>query len=371
MKRSVKILSFVLSVCMIISVLGICASAEEPTPQSRLLILSPKCEEGSVLGKNDYQINDTFSMLISDNKKRITFKNTAMTKSALQNAVSSFAKQTEAPVNYVYVTATGSVDSDGNAKVYLCDDGIYYSELREMLDAISGKVVIMIDADYSGDAISKSGEVNTASANVLDEKNEIETFNSSDIEQQIVDVFTKDESRLNDFETYANESAEKFDGKLKYIVFCSCLSNEMTGKKDMGFATEAWTSSFAVDTNDNTKYFADANNDNILTAKEVNDYTCQYLKDNYPERAEEYHPCYYSYYYFDTIYYKDFILGDVNMDGSVNMKDTLVLRQYISGSTSLNSRQIQLADINQDGTVNMKDYLFLRKYIAGQSVTEA
>ena len=61
--------------------------------------------------------------------------------------------------------------------------------------------------------------------------------------------------------------------------------------------------------------------------------------------------------------------GDANIDQSVNMKDVLVLRQYLAGMTELAS--VQHADANVDGEVNMKDVLFLRLYLADSGETLA
>ena len=54
--------------------------------------------------------------------------------------------------------------------------------------------------------------------------------------------------------------------------------------------------------------------------------------------------------------------GDVNGDGKVNMKDVLVMRQYIAGLAAEISKTA--ADVNGDGTVNMKDVLQVRKFLA-------
>ena len=61
--------------------------------------------------------------------------------------------------------------------------------------------------------------------------------------------------------------------------------------------------------------------------------------------------------------------GDANVDQSVNMKDVLVLRQYLAGMAELAS--VPHADANVDGEVNMKDVLFLRLYLAGGGETLA
>lgn len=56
-------------------------------------------------------------------------------------------------------------------------------------------------------------------------------------------------------------------------------------------------------------------------------------------------------------------LGDVNSDGRVNTKDSLMLKKYFTdNSVAIN---MQLADINQDGFVNTKDSYILKLIMAG------
>ncbi len=56
------------------------------------------------------------------------------------------------------------------------------------------------------------------------------------------------------------------------------------------------------------------------------------------------------------------MLGDVNGDGEVSMKDVLLMRKYLAGlDVEYNA---QNADCNGDGEVNMKDVLMLRKFLA-------
>jgi len=56
--------------------------------------------------------------------------------------------------------------------------------------------------------------------------------------------------------------------------------------------------------------------------------------------------------------------GDLNNDGSVNLKDAVLLRRYIAGGWNV-ALDENVADINKDGAVNLKDVVLLRRYIAG------
>ena len=59
-------------------------------------------------------------------------------------------------------------------------------------------------------------------------------------------------------------------------------------------------------------------------------------------------------------------IGDPNGDGTVNMKDALILRKFLAGWT-VEGDEAAL-DVNGDGSINMKDALILRKYLAGWNV---
>ena len=57
------------------------------------------------------------------------------------------------------------------------------------------------------------------------------------------------------------------------------------------------------------------------------------------------------------------IYGDADGDGSVTMKDVLLLRKHIAGlSATVDS---VAADVNGDNSIDMKDVLLMRKFIAG------
>ena len=61
--------------------------------------------------------------------------------------------------------------------------------------------------------------------------------------------------------------------------------------------------------------------------------------------------------------------GDVNADGTIDMKDVLMLRKSIAGLVKLADETV--ADVNADGSIDMKDVLLLRKFIANMDVTLA
>ena len=59
----------------------------------------------------------------------------------------------------------------------------------------------------------------------------------------------------------------------------------------------------------------------------------------------------------------DLLLGDVNGDNDINMKDVLQTRKSIAGVGGTIDKTA--ADVNGDQSVDMKDVLLIRKYIAG------
>ena len=62
---------------------------------------------------------------------------------------------------------------------------------------------------------------------------------------------------------------------------------------------------------------------------------------------------------------QNFLIGDVNNDSIISMKDILMLRRTIAGDLELNDIEALCADVDGDGIVSMKDVLKLRKIIAG------
>ena len=61
----------------------------------------------------------------------------------------------------------------------------------------------------------------------------------------------------------------------------------------------------------------------------------------------------------------DILLGDLNVDGTVNMMDALLLYGGTGGARTMTEEQTAVSDMNSDGTVNMMDALLLYKQASG------
>jgi len=60
-----------------------------------------------------------------------------------------------------------------------------------------------------------------------------------------------------------------------------------------------------------------------------------------------------------------YLLGDVNRDGVVDIKDVTVLRRYLAGMVAAEEIDLLAADCNCDGVVDIKDVTILRRFLAG------
>ena len=58
-----------------------------------------------------------------------------------------------------------------------------------------------------------------------------------------------------------------------------------------------------------------------------------------------------------------FILGDVNFDGKVTLKDSTLIRYYYSGELEFTEEQLLRADANADGKVNLKDSTRIKQHL--------
>ena len=69
---------------------------------------------------------------------------------------------------------------------------------------------------------------------------------------------------------------------------------------------------------------------------------------------------YYVEYTFDAT--KDYLLGDVNSDGKVNLFDAILVQKYSVGIITFTDEQIAIADVSRDGKVKMIDAILIQKY---------
>ena len=56
--------------------------------------------------------------------------------------------------------------------------------------------------------------------------------------------------------------------------------------------------------------------------------------------------------------------GDIDGNGTVNMRDLLTLRQALAGGYGVDV-SVEVGDLDHNGSVNMRDLLTLRQYLAG------
>ena len=67
----------------------------------------------------------------------------------------------------------------------------------------------------------------------------------------------------------------------------------------------------------------------------------------------------------EVAFIKGFDLGDVNMDGKINLIDATYVLQSYNGIRTLTSDQALLADVNKSGTVTLVDALLIMKFYNG------
>ena len=71
-------------------------------------------------------------------------------------------------------------------------------------------------------------------------------------------------------------------------------------------------------------------------------------------------------YYSFTVPAPDYIPGDVNGDGKVNVRDIGVMQQYMNGWEV--TMDMDAADVNNDGKVNVRDIGVMQQYMNGWDV---
>lgn len=59
------------------------------------------------------------------------------------------------------------------------------------------------------------------------------------------------------------------------------------------------------------------------------------------------------------------LLGDVNNDDKISIRDATLIQMYCAEIISLSNEETIKADVNEDDNVDIKDVTFLQKYLAG------
>ncbi|MBP0974298.1 MAG: RICIN domain-containing protein, partial [Oscillospiraceae bacterium] len=65
------------------------------------------------------------------------------------------------------------------------------------------------------------------------------------------------------------------------------------------------------------------------------------------------------------------VMGDVNMDGIVDIFDLAILKRHVLGNTKLSDDALVAADVTGDGAVDVLDIILLQKHLLGLDVTFA
>ena len=60
----------------------------------------------------------------------------------------------------------------------------------------------------------------------------------------------------------------------------------------------------------------------------------------------------------------DYMIGDVNFDGSIDIVDATEIQKHIVNINALSDEQLAVADVNGDGNINVIDATQIQKYIA-------
>lgn len=68
---------------------------------------------------------------------------------------------------------------------------------------------------------------------------------------------------------------------------------------------------------------------------------------------------------------KSYMVGDVNLDGTVNIDDVTLIQKYIANMTEFDSEQLKAADVTGDNDISIDDVTEIQKYLAGMITTFA
>ncbi len=217
---------------------------------------------------------------ISNTFKKNGIKNVTVfnkTLEQLNTALLDFAKEVDADdVSYVYVNCHSGYDSMG---LGYTDGGIRYISLisvRELLDQIPGKKILLFDTCHSGQAIAED-EKNSSSTRTRKLRKE-ETNQSALFLQNMISAFQPKKTAM------ARKSEMRKD---KYYVLCSSTEDELSygdliyGNRATRYWCEGGGWNYKEQKED--KYYADSNGNNVVTLEEL----YQYSYDKVVEISED------------------------------------------------------------------------------------
>ena len=74
--------------------------------------------------------------------------------------------------------------------------------------------------------------------------------------------------------------------------------------------------------------------------------------------------------YSNEVFYLYACPGDSNMDGIVDIADSVLIRRYVVGLEILTAPAKKAADVNGDGIVDIADSVMINRYVVGLDVLE-
>lgn len=123
---------------------------------------------------------------------------------------------------------------------------------------------------------------------------------------------------------------------------------------------EPYTYKFIVTNSDTSEKVEELADKNVFTwtPKEAGNYAVTaYVSDANGKESSK------------TLYYQvsdhaEDMMGDINFDGEVDLKDILLIQKEMAELLTFSDRQRAVADVNRDGAVDLKDILQIQKYMA-------
>ncbi|MGN0460151.1 MAG: CotH kinase family protein [Ruminococcus sp.] len=105
-------------------------------------------------------------------------------------------------------------------------------------------------------------------------------------------------------------------------------------------------------------------NDSIATEQTLdlylNNYNNFYILDKESGIKDEYG---FTKYSANADVFTSGLIGDVNLDGEVNIKDVTLIQRYVAKDAQLGYKQVDVAETDKDGTVTVKDATKIQKYL--------